>query len=143
MKITDPWIAKEKFKNISKIEKKLSYDSYIEFIDTYQDYFTWEEETEQGKNTLENLHKIPKSFRDGILKSHNKQKANAEFNLKKGYYEISLNFNHDLGVIGTTFQKKIKKHHLELLLEMANHLEALLLINGTTIVDENTLNKLF
>ena len=56
---------------------------------------------------------------------------------------VELSPRGDLGVIGTTFQKKIKKHHLELLLEMANHLEALLLINGTTIVDENTLNKLF
>lgn len=142
MKISDPWISKEKFKNISKIEEKLTYDSYIEFIDAHQDYFTWEEETEQGKNTLKNLDEIPKSFRDGILKSHSKQKANAEFNSKKGYYEVIVQFNEDLGVIRTTFQKKIKKHHLELLLEMANHLDALLLVDGIKIINEETLNEL-
>ncbi|WP_077399065.1 hypothetical protein [Cellulophaga omnivescoria] len=141
MKISDPWISKEKFKNISKIKEKISYDAYIEFIDTHQDYFTWEEETEQGKNTLKNLDEIPKAFRDGILKSHSKQKANAEFNLKKRYYEVVVQFNEELGVIRTTFQKKIKKHHLELLLEMANYLDALLLVDGTKIINKETLKN--
>lgn len=142
MKISDPWIAKEKFKNLSKIEKKLSHDLFVEFIEKYKDYFIWQEDTEEGKKTLIGLSEIPESFREKITNIHNKRWANAEFNSKKGYYEVILKFNQRLGVISTTFQKKIRKHHLELLLEMANYLDAHLLNNGTEIIDESYLDDL-
>jgi len=141
-KIKDPWIAKEKFSNISKVTTKLSLDKWVGFVESHLDYFTWLEETDKGKRTLANLESIPESFREGVLKSHNKQQACAEFNRNKGYHELIVQFNNRLGVIGTTFQKPITRDHLRMLLAMANHLDAYLLNNGTEIIDERVIEGL-
>ena|SRR5688572_14161958 len=142
MKIKDPWIAKEKFKFLSKPLSQLDYYKWTEFIDKNNDYFTWIEDTEDGKKTLASIDKVPESFREGVLKGHNKRKAYAEFNGTKGYHEIVIQFNEELNVIGTTFMKKITKEHIKRLLKLANHMEALLLNNGTTIIDDNYLKTL-
>jgi len=142
MKISDPWIAKEKFNNISKIEKKLDYDKWVEFIEQNLDYFIWLENTDRGKKTLADLSKIPESFREGILKGHNRKQVLAEFNTKKGFHEVMVRFNQELNVIGTTFQKPITKKHVQILLDMANYLDAYLLNNGTEIIDETFLENM-
>lgn len=139
MKITEPSIAKEKFRWSSEVKQKLSYQKWIDFIESHKEYFIWQEDTEEGKNTLANLHEVPESFKEGILKGHNKSRAFAEFNNKKGFYEVYVDFNERYGTISTTFQKKIERRHLELLLEMANHLDALLLVDGTKVINEETL----
>lgn len=141
-KLKDPWIAKEKFDYILNVKKPIDYEKWVDFIDNNLDYFTWLENTEKGINTLKNLDKIPQSFREGIIQGHNKQSAYAEFNDQKGYYEVILSFNKEMGVIGTTFQKKIKPVHIKILLSLATHLDAYLLNNGTEIIDESYLNKL-
>ena len=142
MKISDPWIAKETFSNVSKVEKKLSYSRWIEFIETRKDYFTWLEDTEEGKTTLANLNEVPESFRTKILKAHDRMKALAEFSPEKGYFEVIVQFNERLGVIGTTFQKEIKQHHLEVLFKMAEYLDAYVLNNGTQIIDRDVISGL-
>jgi hypothetical protein len=139
--INDPWIAKETFERVSKVKNKLDYCKWVEFIENNLDYFTWLENTEKGNNTLKNLDNIPQSFRDGIIKGHNKQSAYAEYNDQKGYYEVIFNFNNELGVVGTTFQKKINAVNIKILLSLANHLDAYLLNHGTEIIDESYLEN--
>lgn len=141
-KIYNLWIAKEPFERISKVKNKLDYCKWVEFIEDNLDYFTWLENTEKGKNTLTNIDKIPQSFREGIIQGHKKQSAYAEFNDQKGYYEVILNFNKELGVVGTTFQNKINAIHIITLISLANHLDAYLLNNGTEIIDKNYIEKL-
>ncbi|WP_164121791.1 hypothetical protein [Sphingobacterium sp. xlx-130] len=140
-KIKDPWIAKQKFKNINLIQGKLDFIKWVDFVELNNDYFTWYENTQDGIHLLENLDKVPVWAREGILNS-SKRKALAEFNNKKGYYEVVISFNNELNVIGTTFQKKITKKHLYKLLEMANYLDAFLLNNGTEIIDEKVIESL-
>lgn len=141
-KIKDPWIAKEKFNNINKIEKKLDYKKWVEFIDNRKDYFIWYEDTESGIYLKNNMDKVPEWAKEKALRSLNKTNSYAEFNKKKGYYEISVCFNEELNVISTSFQKKITIKHLKILLEMANYLDALLLNNGTQIIDEKVIEDL-
>lgn len=141
MKLSDPTIAKEKYRNRKNLTKQVSYSNWVEFIDNHQGYFIWQEDTEEGKETLKNLDKIPESFREGILKSHNRSRAFAEYNEKKGYYEIYIDYIELFGTVSTTFQKKIEKRHLEILLDMADYLDALLLNNGTEIIDRDYLKK--
>lgn len=141
IKITDLDIAKESFEYVHNIKNKLCYNEYVDFIDKHLDYFTWEEDTEEGKFTLTNIDKIPESFREGVLLSHSKQKANAEFNDKKEYYEVSVNFNRDIGIITINFDKRALKHHLKIFIEMANYLDALLLVDGTKVINEETLKS--
>lgn len=142
MKMKDPNIAKTTFENISNLKERLDYTLWIDFVDKKKDYFIWIENTEEGKKTLSQASKLPESLKVEYLKGFNKRKAYAEFNSKKGYYEVIIQFNEKLGVISTTFQKKIERHHLELLLEMANHLDALLLVDGTKVINEETLKSL-
>lgn len=139
-KIKDPWIAKEKFVNINLNKQKLDFNKWVEFIENDKDYFIWYEETLDGIHLLENLDKVPTWARDGILNSF-KGKALAEYN-NKGYYEIVFTFNKELNVISTTFMKRISQKHLYRLLEMANYLDALLLNNGTEVIDEKTIESL-
>ena len=140
--IKDPSIAKEKFDYRLKIKEHLPYERWVEFINSKSDYFTWLEDTVEGKETLKNIEKIPESFREGVLKGHNKLKACAEKKKKKGYYEFIIQYNKKFGHVSTTFMKPIEKEHLKLLLEMAKYLDAYLLNNGTEIIDENVLNEI-
>lgn len=142
MKVKNPWIAKEKFENISKDSNQLEYNKWVEFIDNNNDYFIWVENTESGKDTLANLDRIPKSFVEGIVNSYTKKKAYAEFNSEKGNYEIVVQFNEDLNVIGTTFMKDIQRHHLEKLNDLARHMNAQLLNNSQTIISDEYISSL-
>jgi hypothetical protein len=140
--IKDPWIAREKFDNISNIKTKLSHLQWVEYIEDHQDYFTWYEDTPDGIYRKNNMDKVPDSFKEKVLYSLNKHKVFAEFNKKKGWYEIVIGFNDELNVIGTTFMKPIKKEHLRRLLDMANCLDALLLNHGDEIIDEKVIEGL-
>ena len=142
MKIKKLWIAREKFNNILHIKNKLSYHKWIEYIDNHQDYFVWYEDTEDGIHIKNNIDKVPDDFIGKTLLSLNKRKALAEFNNKKGYYEVVIGFNDELGTISTTFMKRIKKEHLRRLLDLANYPDALLLNNGTKIMDEKVIEGL-
>jgi hypothetical protein len=134
--IKDPSIAKETFENISKIKCKLEYEKWVDYINKNLDYFTWYEDTKDGKNLKKNLHEVPESFLDKIVNSLSKTKVLAEYNEKKGFYEIVISYSQKYGVINMTYQKKITKEHLQRLLEMANYLDALLLVDGKYVINE-------
>jgi hypothetical protein len=140
--IKDPSIAKEKYKWSNQIEKKLDYEKWIEFIDNHQDYFTWYENTKSGIETKNRIDEVPEDFREGVLGGLNKMQASAEYNRKKGWYEIIIDYHIDYGCVHTTFMKKITKEHLKMLLEMANHLDGYLLNSGKTIIDEKVIEEL-
>lgn len=140
--IKDPWIAKEKFDYIANVQQKLNHEKWIEFIDKNLDYYTWLEDTADGRKTLDNLEAIPMEFRQSILDTHSKSKVYAEFSTKKKYYGVIITFNKDFGVIGTTFQKPITQEHLRKLLDMAIFLNANVLNNGNEIIDEKMLGEL-
>jgi hypothetical protein len=109
----------------------------------HQDYYTWYENTKDGIYMKNNINEIPENFREKVLNGLNKKEVLSEFNDKKGYYEIVVNYNIELGIISTTFMKRIKKEHLERLLDMANYLDAYLLNrNGKTIIDEKLIESL-
>ena len=134
-------IAREKYNNPLSISKKLSFEKWVEYINIHQEYFTWEDDSADGIYRKNNIDKIPEWANEGILNSQ-KGKALAEFNKKKGWYEVVLSFHKDLGIITTTFQKKIEKKHLLHLLELANYLDALLLIDGKTVIDQQFIEEL-
>ena len=142
MKIIDPTIAKLPYSNINKVIVPVDYERWIEFMNHKFDYFTWVEDTDEGKDTVLNIDKVPESFRERVLKEHDKRKAYAEFNEKKGYYELIVQFNDKFGIVHTTFMKPITKDHLKILLNMANYLDTYLLNNGTEIIDEKVLESL-
>ena len=141
-KIKDLYIAKEKISNINKMEKKIDYEKWKKFIDTHKDYFIWNEDTEDGIFRKDNIDKIPDWAKKGILRSLNKTESYSEFNSEKKYYEIRICFIEELNVISITSQKRITLKHLKMLLNMANYLDALLLIDGKTVIDQQFIEEL-
>ncbi|MDX8363034.1 hypothetical protein [Cytobacillus sp. IB215316] len=135
MEIIDPTIAKEKYNNINHLTNKVDWQLWVNFINKHSDYFIWSEETEKGKQTIANLDKVPEHFREKLLEGHNKRKAYAEYNQKKGYYEIVVQYNKEYGVISTTFMKPIREYHFQILLDMSKYLDAYLLNNGGQILE--------
>ncbi len=91
---------------------------------------------------MENINLIPEGFKKAVIEGHKKKQVCAEFNDRKGYHEVIIKFNEELGVLGTTFQKPITKFHLKWLIEMAEHLDAFVLNNGRVIIDESFVKKM-
>ncbi|WP_269222515.1 hypothetical protein [Flavobacterium sp. IMCC34518] len=140
--IKDPDIAMEKYEQSRLIKTKLDYKKWIEYVDSNQDYYTWYENTQSGIETKNRIDEVPEDFRDGVIDSLNKMKVCAEYNSKKGWYEIIIDFHIDYGVIHTTFMKKITKEHLKRLLDMADYLNAYLLNSRKTIIDKKVIDEL-
>ena len=80
--------------------------------------------------------------KEGILRSLNKTESYSEFNSEKKYYEIQICFIEELNVISITSQKRITLKHLKMLLNISNYLEALLLIDGKTVIDQQFIEEL-
>ena len=139
--IKDPFIAREVFENVSKVTNKLDYEKWVYYINNNLNYYIWYENTKEGKNLKENLSEVPPSFLNKIVNSLNKRKVLAEYNEKKGFYEVVISFNEVYGIINTTFQKRITKDHLSRLFEMANYLDALLLVGGKKVIDEKFIKE--
>ncbi len=129
-------IAKEKYKYSNQVKERVSYERWVQYIDANQSYYSWLEETEVGKERVSNIDKIPLAFREGILLQLNKSQALAEFNLKKGYHEIVVDYHGDTGVISITIMKKVIKEHLKEFLNMAQSLDAYLLNHGDEVIDD-------
>jgi len=140
--ITDPTISLEKYEWSFNIKNKLNYDKWVEYIDAHKDYFTWYEDTDDGIKTKNTINEVPEDFREGVLLKLQKQQVRAEYNPKKCWYEVVIDFHKNFGIIHTTFMKPLKKEHLTMLLNIANYLDAFLLNNGKTIIDKKVIDDL-
>ena len=135
-------IARQKFfKNRREITDKIFHSEFVEVIEKHNDLFVWLEDTEKGKKTLSNLDKFRESFRAGIIKGHHKIQACCDFDLKKGWHKLLLDYIELYGTISITGMPKINKYHLKILLDIANSLGALLLNNGTEVINESNLDE--
>jgi hypothetical protein len=142
-KIRELYIANSPFDFLDDSNlKELNYEKWVDYIDTHQDYFTWEENTINGIFLKENINKVPEKVRKDVLSGLNKIRCNAEYNNKKKYYDIVVIFHKKLKRIVISFERKVKTDDLKLFLDMANYLDAYLLNNGTEIIDEKVIESL-
>lgn len=132
MKLTDThWfsIAKETYKGQSYTAKRIDYQKWKEFIESNKDYYTWLEETPQGKRRYQKLHNLP-----------TKIQALAEPDVCNGYYELIVDYlpEHGYLVISVT---EVSAPLLRRLLDMAACLNAYLLNNKEQIIGEEMLEN--
>jgi len=139
-KIRELNIAKNQFHLSREIKEDIDYLKWIEFIDNNQNYFKWRENTAKKKETLVNINKIPESFRERVLEGLNKLVCYAGFDEAKGSYDINVGYVKGYNRISINFERTPKIEDLKILLEMANHLDALLLKDGTEIIDEKIID---
>ena len=133
---TDFKIAKSKRPKANTILEPLDYESWVKFIDNNQDVFIWNENTADGKETLKNINEVSVDFRDRVLSTLNKGECYSEFNDKKNIYNIGVIFYEDLNYIKIQFARTPKLEDLRIFIKMAEHLNAYLLVDGTTVIDK-------
>lgn len=136
-------IAKKPYNLIeNESNGNVEYSKWVEFIDRHQDQFTWKENTSEGMATLSNIDKVPESFKQRVLTSLNKAACFKEFNTNKGYYNINLGFNFVNNRVSISFERTPKLEDLKFFVDMAKHLDALLLKDGKEIINDRMIEKL-
>ena len=135
-------IAKGLLDDVFKKTPPLDYNKWVNFIDDNSDFFIWNEHTEEGKKSLQNINNVPDDFKDRILESLNKGGCFAEFDEQRKLYNISLGINKEYNWITIQFARTPQLKDLKIFVDMAKHLDALLLKDGKEIINEKTIDSL-
>jgi hypothetical protein len=77
-----------------------------------------------------------------VLSTLNKGVCFSRFDKVTNLYDISITFYNELNWITIQFARTPKLADLKIFVEMANYLNALLLYNGKTIIDEKVIESL-
>lgn len=134
-------IAKSVVPTANTVLEPLDYQKWVGFIEQNKELFLWNEHTEKGKKSLQNIKDVPENFKERVLSSLNKKVCFSEYNNATGYYNISVTFYHELNWIAIQFARNPKPDDLKIFVEMAKYLDAYLLADGTTIIDEEVLKN--
>ena len=135
-------IAKGLLDDVFVKTEPLDYDKWVRFVDSNLDYFVWNENTEEGRKSLQNLANVPDDFKEKVLVSLNKVRCFAEFENKRNLYDISVSFYEALNWITIQFARTPQLKDLKIFVDMAKHLDALLLKDGKEIINENMIDSL-
>lgn len=136
-------IAKEPYElGGDKSRSNINYAKWVNFIDSKPNDFIWYENTTDGLEVLQNIDKVPLNFRERTLKGLNRYSCFKEFDKKKGYYNINVGFNDLDNLVSIGFERTPKLEDLKIFVEMAKHLDALLLKDGKEIIDEKMIESL-
>lgn len=138
-KNTHFYIAKNIMDSVFAQNQPMEYERWVDFIEKHKEEFIWKENTEDGKKSLQNINNVPEDFRDRILASLNKVVCFKEFDNYKEAYNISVSFTKSTNWISIQFARAPKLDDLKIFVEMAMHLDALLLKDGTEIIDEKVI----
>lgn len=135
-------IAKGLLDDVLVKTEPLDYDKWVKFIDDNSNYFIWNENTEEGKKSLQNIVNVPDDFKERVIASLNKVRCFAEFNDKRSLFDISVSFYEDLNWITIQFARTPKLKDLKIFVEMAKHLDALLLKDDKEVIDKEKIDGL-
>lgn len=120
----------------------LNYEKYVDFVDSHKSEFIWYEKTKSGLEVAENIDLVPADFKEGVLASLKKVTCFKEFDEKKDHYNINCGFSFRNNWISIGFERTPKLEDLKIFVEMAKHLDALLLKDGTEIIDDKTIGNI-
>ena len=120
----------------------IDYQKWVEYVNSHQDFFTWYENTENGKNILNEINTVSEKIQELILESLNKVTCYAKFNPKRNYYDISVTCDDVTKRVTITFERRPKIEEIKVFLDMAKHLDAMLLYRGKKNIDEKLIEEL-
>ena len=117
----------------------MDYNKWIEFIDNHPSHFIWKEKTADGIQIMKDIDNVPENFKERVLASLDKSACYKDFDKKRGFYNINISINKVDHWVSIGFERTPKLEDLRIFVEMANHLDALLLLDGTTVITEEHL----
>ena len=120
-------IGRNSFINIMR-KDNVNYQKWITFIENHKSYFIWYEDTEEGKKIRERIDEFSQRVKEGVLYKLSKTNVYCTKKLSENSWDciISYNIENNLSVY---LEKKITKPIAEILLEMADYLEAKIIID--------------
>jgi hypothetical protein len=136
-------IAKKPYKLVGEgIIDDLDYDSWVNFIENHREYFIWYEETTDGEDALRNIDIVPDWAKERVLYSLNKKRVYSTDTLMKNPTDLVISYSESDKRVSVSIEKNLNEKTAKILLSMAKHLNALLLKNGTEIIDEKAIESL-
>jgi hypothetical protein len=135
-------IAKNIMPKANTVFEPLDYQKWVDFVDSNSDIFIWKEDTAEGKQIFKDIDKVPENFKERVLSSLNKVICYSDYNEKRGTYNLYAGFNEKYNWITINIAQIPKSEDLEIFVKMAEHLDALLLVDGTKVINEETLKNL-
>ena len=121
-------IGRNSFIIIKKEDKNIDYQKWIIFIENHKNFFIWYEDTEDGKKVMERIDEFSDRIKRGILYKLNRTNVYCTKELSKNSWDCIISYNTENN-ISVHLEKKITKKIAEILLKMANYLEAKIIID--------------
>ena len=121
-------------------EKPLNQTDWVSYIDDSFD-FVWKEETAEGQKILSKIETVPENFRESVMASLNKVSAYAFLDANGEKYKLNLSYNETYNLISVSFSSSPNREELQIVFNLAQSLNALLLNNGTEIIDQETIDN--
>ena len=121
-------IGRNSFIIIQKEDKNIDYQKWIIFIENHKNFFIWYEDTEDGKKVMERIDEFSDRIKRGILYKLNRTNVYCTKELSKNSWDCIISYNTENN-ISVHLEKKITKKIAEVLLKMANYLEAKIIID--------------
>lgn len=115
----------------SNTHGKLNYNNWVEFIENQKDYFVWYEETDDGKEVLLNIGKVPEWALEGVNYNLNRTMVYSTNKIVKKPQDFIMRWFLDEEIVKVDIEKKMTKDVAKILLEMSTFLNGKLIINGT------------
>lgn len=122
-------VGRNSFIKIKKEEENIDYKKWIIFIENHKNYFVWYEDTDDGKKVAERLDEFSDRIRGGVLYKLNKTNVYSTKELSKNSWDCIISYNTEKD-ISVHLEKKITKKIAKILLDMANFLDAKIIVNG-------------
>ncbi|MGL1889437.1 MAG: hypothetical protein OCD76_23180 [Reichenbachiella sp.] len=135
-------IAKSLMPTANTVLEPLDYQKWKYFIENHSDYFIWNEDTAEGKRIIEKINEFSERLKVKVLATLNKGICFSELNNVTEKYNISVTFYEELNWVAIQFSRTPKPKDLQIFVKMAASLDAHLLIDGTTIINDRTLIEL-
>ena len=120
-------IGRNSFINIMR-KDNVNYQKWVTFIENHKSYFIWYEDTEEGKKIRERIDEFSQRVKEGVLYKLNKTNVYCTKKLSKNSWDCIISYNIENN-ISVHLEKKITKSIAEIILEMADYLEAKIIID--------------
>ena len=106
----------------------VNYQKWVTFIENHKSYFIWYEDTEELKKIWESIDVFSQRLKEGVLYKLSKTNVYYTKKLSENSWDCIISYNIENN-ISVHLEKKITKSIAEIILEMADYLEAKIIID--------------
>ncbi|CCY09092.1 MULTISPECIES: hypothetical protein [environmental samples] len=121
-------IGRNSFIYIRKTSGTISYRKWVEYIEQNREYFIWYENTTKGQTIQKKVDEFSEDIRPAILYMLNKSNVYCTNKLSKNYWDCVVTYINS-GELSVSLEKRISKKIAAKLLEMAEYLDAKIVID--------------